>query len=174
MTRSCWRASGGTIYATSTRATKPKQPCGCTTITTSKSLALVDDKSAVQLTRYTTDRNNFKLHAAGVGDMFTPIETSLGALLLHSGVTHFLANDGKILGCSGILRSSIRSPSQSRETSLPSLVGIACSAPLLALTAPFLLPTYPAWTLTGASALSTIALGALTGWGTKVRVLLEQ
>lgn len=101
--------------------------------------------------------------------MFTPVETSIGALLLHQGTTHYLQHDGKILGCSGILRTSMQQPQVAVEsTAWPALLGIASSVPLMVLFAPSMLPVYPLWTLTTSSAMMTVALGAITGWGTKV------
>jgi uncharacterized membrane protein YedE/YeeE len=84
---------------------------------------------------------------------FTPITTTLGALLLHLSSTTLLTTTSQILGCSGLL-SSLPSPSASTT---PTLLGLFASA---------LIPIYP--TAYPPAALRTVlTAGALVGFGTK-------
>lgn len=103
--------------------------------------------------------------------MFTPIETSVGALLLHLGSMNYLKHNGKIFGCSGILRNSMQqNPSQSMDSgALVALFGTAAAYPLLAaFGSSSLLPVLPTFSPTLYSSIYVIGYGLLTGWGTKV------
>lgn len=103
--------------------------------------------------------------------MFTPIETSVGALLLHLGSMNYLKHNGKIFGCSGILRNPMQQdPSQSTDSgTLAALFGTAAAYPLLAaFGSPTLLPLLPPFSPTLYSSLYVLGYGLLTGWGTKV------
>lgn len=102
--------------------------------------------------------------------MFTPIHTSLGALLLFGGSFGLLLHNGKVFGISSLLPGCVLRPSP--EDNVPIIAGLASSPVLVSFLAPSLIPTYPdtisfssSWT----SVLSTLGLGLLVGWGTKVR-----
>jgi hypothetical protein len=100
--------------------------------------------------------------------MFTPIETSIGALLLHQATSNLLYQNGDILGASGYLRRLFSAPTKEL---LAFFTGMAASyVPLKAL-APQLITEYPAVQISSQTALVTAAIGALIGWGTKVRDL---
>lgn len=112
-------------------------------------------------------------------DMFTPVHTTLGALLLFSGSYGLLAHNGRVFGISSILRSCLLQPASWRgdDNNWPILAGLVSSPLLLALVMPSLLPSYPpdafSTAATGgmsiwAPVVRTIGLGVLTGWGTKV------
>ncbi|KAH7090414.1 YeeE/YedE family integral membrane protein-like protein [Paraphoma chrysanthemicola] len=97
--------------------------------------------------------------------MFTPVETSIGAVLLHQATSNLLYQNGDILGASGFLRRLFTAPT--KET-ISFFAGMAASyLPLNAL-APQLLTSYPAVPTTIQAALATIGVGALVGLGTKM------
>jgi hypothetical protein len=97
--------------------------------------------------------------------MFTPVETSIGAVLLHQATSNLLYQNGNILGISGLLRQVLTTPT--KET-IAFFVGMATSyLPLKAL-APQLLTSYPVMPVTVQDALVTISIGVLIGLGTKV------
>lgn len=103
--------------------------------------------------------------------MFTPIETTAGAILLHLSTTTFLFDAGAILGASGFLRRLFRNPRDEITQQTPTLwffVGIALAATFTIKFLPNAVPTYPSLGWSVASALQTTASGILTGWGTKV------
>lgn len=95
--------------------------------------------------------------------MFTPVHTSLGALLLFGASFGLLLHNGRVFGISSILRAGLRD----RENAAI-LAGLMSSPLLVSLVVPSLLPSYttsvPSWSSTA----STLGLGVLTGWGTKV------
>lgn len=97
--------------------------------------------------------------------MFTPIETSIGALLLHQATSVLLFNNGSVLGASGLLRRLLNSPSRA---TLSFFAGMALSFLPLKLLLPELIPEYPPIPSTWQTALATVGVGALIGWGTKV------
>lgn len=103
--------------------------------------------------------------------MFTPVETSIGALLLHQATSNLLYQNGNILGASGLLRQLLSAPTM--ET-LAFFAGMATSyVPLKAL-APQLITNYPSVPMTVQASLLTIGVGLLVGWGTKVsREMIE-
>jgi hypothetical protein len=97
--------------------------------------------------------------------MFTPIETSIGAVLLHQATSNLLYQNGNVLGASGLIRQLFSSPS--RET-LAFFAGMAASYLPLKSLAPQLLTSYPTAPMTLQASLATICVGALIGLGTKV------
>lgn len=103
-------------------------------------------------------------------DMFTPIETSIGALLLHQATSVLLFQNGTVLGASGYMRRFFSTPT--RET-LAFFVGMAASVLPLKLFLPELVTIYPPVPSTLQAALVTVGVGALVGWGTKVNILLR-
>ncbi|PVH99261.1 hypothetical protein DM02DRAFT_439034 [Periconia macrospinosa] len=97
--------------------------------------------------------------------MFTPVETTLGALLLQQSTSLLLHNNGLVLGCSGFVRNLFSaSPS---STTLTFLLGMASSVPVLQIFFPSLLTSYPPAPSSLEAALVTMGVGALVGWGTK-------
>ncbi|KAG9185224.1 hypothetical protein G6011_07768 [Alternaria panax] len=97
--------------------------------------------------------------------MFTPIETTIGALLLHQATSNLLYQNGDILGASGYLRRLFSAPTKEL---LAFFTGMAASyVPLKAL-APQLITEFPAAQISLQTALVTVATGALIGWGTKM------
>ncbi|KAI4712466.1 hypothetical protein J4E89_002733 [Alternaria sp. Ai002NY15] len=101
--------------------------------------------------------------------MFTPVETSIGAFLLHQATSNLLYQNGDILGLSGYLRRLFSAPTKEL---LAFFTGMAASyVPLKAL-APQLITEYPAVQTSPQSALFTLAIGALIGWGTKTTASL--
>jgi uncharacterized membrane protein YedE/YeeE len=97
--------------------------------------------------------------------MFTPVETSIGAILLHQATSNLLYQNGNILGASGFLRQLFTAPT--KET-VAFFVGMAASVLPLKTLAPQLVTSYPSVTLTLPATLATISVGALIGMGTKV------
>ena len=98
-------------------------------------------------------------------NMFTPVETTVGALLLHQATSNLLYQNGNILGLSGYLRQLLSAPTKERAAFF---AGMAASyVPLKAL-APQLITSYPVVPLSLKTAVTTAAIGALIGWGTKV------
>ncbi|RYN34849.1 hypothetical protein AA0113_g457 [Alternaria arborescens] len=97
--------------------------------------------------------------------MFTPIETTIGALLLHQATSNLLYQNGDILGASGYLRRFFSAPTKEL---LAFFTGMAASyVPLKAL-APQLITEYPALQISSQVVVATVATGALIGWGTKM------
>ncbi|KAL1792731.1 hypothetical protein ACET3X_009238 [Alternaria dauci] len=96
--------------------------------------------------------------------MFTPIETTVGALLLHQATSNLLYQNGDILGASGYLRRFFSAPTKEL---LAFFTGMAASyVPLKAL-APQLITEYPVLQISPRIVVATVAVGALVGWGTK-------
>ncbi|KAJ5622291.1 hypothetical protein N7528_005523 [Penicillium herquei] len=96
--------------------------------------------------------------------MFTPIHTSLGALLLFQGSSGLLYHNGAIFGISSLLSGSILQPSRDN---LPIIAGLVSSVIPVYLLAPSLIPIYPMAPISVASAVATFGVGVLMGWGTK-------
>ncbi|KAI5804953.1 hypothetical protein EDC01DRAFT_610399 [Geopyxis carbonaria] len=92
--------------------------------------------------------------------MFTPLPTTLGALLLHLSTTHLLTTTSQILGVSSLLRLSVLSPD---STNTPITLGLLAAAALTRLLWPSLLPHYGENTVA-----YTAAAGALVGFGTRL------
>lgn len=103
--------------------------------------------------------------------MFTPIETSVGALLLHQATSNLLYQSGSILGASELMRQLFTDPT--KET-LAFFVGMAASVLPLRTLAPQLVTSFPTATMTLQAGLFTAAVGALVGWGTKVSAHLRR
>ncbi|KAH7116838.1 YeeE/YedE family integral membrane protein [Dendryphion nanum] len=97
--------------------------------------------------------------------MFTPVETSIGALLLHQATSVLLYQNGNILGVSGYLRRLFSAPT--KET-LSFFAGMAASLLPLKIFLPELITNYPPIPSTAVAALVTIAVGVLVGYGTKM------
>lgn len=98
--------------------------------------------------------------------MFTPIETTVGAVLLHQATSNLLYQNGNILGLSGYLRRLVSAPTVEL---VAFFTGMAASYLPLKLLVPELITKYPSVPLTLQSALVTTGVAALIGWGTKVR-----
>ena len=98
--------------------------------------------------------------------MFTPIETSIGAVLLHQATSNLLFQNGTVLGLSGLLRRVMNAPTM--ET-LALFAGMAASFPLLNSLLPELVTMYPSMPITVSTTLFTTGVAALVGLGTKVR-----
>lgn len=98
--------------------------------------------------------------------MFTPVHTSLGALLLFQGSSGLLFHNGAVFGISSLLSGCIINPS---AENVPIIAGIVSSIAPVYLLAPSLFPSYPAAPNSWASLASTVGTGFLLGWGTKVR-----
>ncbi|PLN82961.1 hypothetical protein BDW42DRAFT_69673 [Aspergillus taichungensis] len=96
--------------------------------------------------------------------MFTPINTSLGALMLYQGSSGLLLHNGAVFGISSFLSGCVLNPNQDN---VPVIAGIVSSLAPVYLFAPSLLPSYPASPATLASLASTVGTGFLLGWGTK-------
>ncbi|KAF2712166.1 YeeE/YedE family integral membrane protein-like protein [Pleomassaria siparia CBS 279.74] len=96
--------------------------------------------------------------------MFTPIETSIGALLLHQATSVLLFQNGTVLGASGYIRRLFSTPTRG---TLAFFAGMAASILPLRAFLPELLTTYPAVPSTLQAALVTVGVGAFVGWGTK-------
>ncbi|GAM36880.1 YeeE/YedE family integral membrane protein [Talaromyces pinophilus] len=119
--------------------------------------------------------------------MFTPIHTTLGALLLFSGSFGLLVHNGRVFGISSILRTCLLDPGLllrshcnkkqenepteevQEDENFPTLAGLITSPFLVKVLVPSLLPAYPeaGSTTIWVSAAATVGLGFLTGWGTK-------
>lgn len=98
--------------------------------------------------------------------MFTPVETSIGALLLHQATSNLLYQNGSILGLSGLLRRLMTAPT---VEVVGFFAGMAASYPLLGCLVPELVTRFPSVSITPQSILFTTSVAALIGWGTKVR-----
>lgn len=100
--------------------------------------------------------------------MFTPVHTSLGALLLFQGSSGLLYHNGAVFGISSLLSGSVFNPNQDN---VPIIAGLVSSILPVYFLAPSLIPSYPAAPHTLTSAVATLGVGMLLGWGTKVREL---
>lgn len=96
--------------------------------------------------------------------MFTPVEATIGALLLSQATTTLLLNNGRILGASSLIAGSVSAPGLNN---IPILAGIGLSAGFVTFFVPWLLPNYDnvveifgSWTW--------ILSGLVVGMGTKV------
>ncbi|KAL4984042.1 hypothetical protein BDW68DRAFT_190819 [Aspergillus falconensis] len=96
--------------------------------------------------------------------MFTPIHTSLGALLLYQSSSSLLLHNGSVFGVSSLLSGVMLSPSRDN---VPVIAGLLSSVVPIYLFMPSLLPTYPAASSSWASLFTTVGTGFLLGWGTK-------
>lgn len=100
--------------------------------------------------------------------MFTPVNTSLGALLLFEGSSGLLFHNGAVFGISSLVSGCVFNPSRDN---VPIVLGMVSSILPVYLLAPSLLPSYPLPPQTLASAATTMGVGFLLGWGTKVRTM---
>ncbi|CDM26658.1 hypothetical protein DTO013E5_4642 [Penicillium roqueforti] len=96
--------------------------------------------------------------------MFTPIHTTLGALLLFHGSSGLLIHNGAVFGISSLLSGCAFNPSRDN---VPIIAGLVSSIVPVYLLAPSLIPNYPASPHSWASAAATLGVGFLLGWGTK-------
>ncbi|KAL4796803.1 hypothetical protein BDV19DRAFT_387998 [Aspergillus venezuelensis] len=96
--------------------------------------------------------------------MFTPVHTSLGALLLYQSSSSLLLHNGSVFGISSLLSGVMLNPNRDN---VPIIAGLLSSVLPIYLFMPSLLPTYPAAPSSWASLLSTVGTGFLLGWGTK-------
>ncbi|KAF1999072.1 YeeE/YedE family integral membrane protein-like protein [Amniculicola lignicola CBS 123094] len=96
--------------------------------------------------------------------MFTPIETSIGAFLLHQGSSTLLFQNGAVMGASGYMRKIVSSPTRG---TLAFFAGMALSFLPLKVFLPELATVYPPVPTTWPAAIVTAVVGALVGWGTK-------
>jgi hypothetical protein len=97
--------------------------------------------------------------------MFTPIESSVGAILIWQSTSVLLYNNGTVLGLSGLLHRIFNAPTLTTTLffagMLSSLIPLRVFLPELLL--------YPTITWDQTTALTTALAGLLIGWGTKVR-----
>lgn len=98
--------------------------------------------------------------------MFTPVETSIGAFLLHEATSVLLFQNGNVLGASGFLRQMFSGPTKG---TISFFAGMTLSLLPLKAFLPELVIQYPSAPNTLQAALLTVGIGALVGWGTKVR-----
>ncbi|KAJ8114367.1 hypothetical protein OPT61_g3742 [Boeremia exigua] len=96
--------------------------------------------------------------------MFTPVETSIGAVLLHQATSNLLYQNGNILGLSGLLRRVMNAPT---VEVVALFTGMAVSFPVLGSLTPELMTRYPSMPITAQTVLFTTGVAALSGWGTK-------
>ncbi|DAA75859.1 TPA_exp: Uncharacterized protein A8136_1230 [Trichophyton benhamiae CBS 112371] len=95
---------------------------------------------------------------------FTPINTSLGALLLYQGSYGLLQNNGRVFGISSLLSGCVGNPN---TQNVPVILGMVSSIVPVYLLAPSLLPPYATPPATWGAALALAGIGFLVGWGTK-------
>ncbi|KGO75678.1 protein of unknown function DUF4341 [Penicillium italicum] len=88
--------------------------------------------------------------------MFTPIHTTLGALLLFHGSSGLLIHNGAVFGISSLLSGCAFNPSRDN---VPIIAGLVSSIVPVYLLAPSLIPDYPAPPHSWASAAATVANG---------------
>ncbi|KAJ5333587.1 uncharacterized protein N7506_007370 [Penicillium brevicompactum] len=96
--------------------------------------------------------------------MFTPFHTSLGALLLYQGSSGLLYHNGAVFGISSLLSGCAFNPNRDN---LPIIAGLLSGLVPVYLFAPSLIPSYAAPPDSWASAVATLGVGFLLGWGTK-------
>ncbi|KAI9930995.1 hypothetical protein ASPWEDRAFT_102345 [Aspergillus wentii DTO 134E9] len=96
--------------------------------------------------------------------MFTPLHTSLGALLLFQGSSSLLIHNGAVFGISSLLSGCVFNPNRDN---VPIIAGLVSSVVPVYLFTPSLIPAYPPAPTSLASVASTIGVGFLLGWGTK-------
>ncbi|KAJ5659343.1 hypothetical protein N7507_005794 [Penicillium longicatenatum] len=96
--------------------------------------------------------------------MFTPIHTTLGALLLYQGSSGLLFHNGAVFGISSLVSGSILHPS---KDNVPIVAGLVSSIVPVWMMAPSLIPNYPITPNSLTSVAATFGVGVLLGWGTK-------
>ena len=105
--------------------------------------------------------------------MFTPIQTTAGAILLHLATTILLFDTGAILGASGFLRRLLLNPRKEVTTNSSTtwfFAGTALASAFLVKLLPSVVPKYPNVEWEPSTVLQAVLGGLLTGWGTKVSV----
>ncbi|OQD82627.1 hypothetical protein PENANT_c020G03473 [Penicillium antarcticum] len=88
--------------------------------------------------------------------MFTPVHTTVGALLLFQGSSGLLLHNGAVFGISSLLSGIAFNPSRDN---LPIIAGLVSSIVPVYLFAPSLIPNYPAAPQSLASAAATLGNG---------------
>ncbi|KAE8152633.1 hypothetical protein BDV25DRAFT_60031 [Aspergillus avenaceus] len=96
--------------------------------------------------------------------MFTPVHTSLGAILLFQSSSGLLLHNGAVFGISSLLSGCVFNPSRDN---VPIIAGLLSSVIPIYLFVPSLIPLYPLAPTSWASVASTFGTGFLLGWGTK-------
>ncbi|KAE8394674.1 hypothetical protein BDV23DRAFT_135037 [Aspergillus alliaceus] len=96
--------------------------------------------------------------------MFTPVHTSLGALLLFQSSSGLLLHNGAVFGISSLLSGSVFRPSWDN---IPIVAGLLSSVIPVSLFVPSLIPLYPPAPSSWTSVATTLATGFLLGWGTR-------
>ncbi|PYH93559.1 hypothetical protein BO71DRAFT_420006 [Aspergillus ellipticus CBS 707.79] len=96
--------------------------------------------------------------------MFTPVHTSLGALLLYQASSGLLLHNGSVLGISSLLSGCVFNPS---PDNVSIIAGLVSSVVPVALFMPSLIPSYPPAPSSLISLISTLSTGFMLGWGTK-------
>lgn len=97
--------------------------------------------------------------------MFTPVHTSLGALLLFQGSSGLLFHNGAVFGISSLLSGCAFNPNRDN---VPVIAGLVSGLLPVYLFAPSLIPSYSAPPESWVSVVATLGVGFLLGWGTKV------
>ena len=97
--------------------------------------------------------------------MFTPVHTSLGALLLYLASSSLLLHNGAVFGISSLLAGCVFSPN---AENVPIVAGLVSSLFPVGLFAPSLIPLYSAAPTSFMSFAPTMGIGYCIGWGTKV------
>lgn len=97
--------------------------------------------------------------------MYTPIHTSLGALLLYEASSGLLFHNGAVFGVSSLLSGSVFNPNRDN---IAIVAGMACSVVPAYLFASSLIPTYPSAPYCWTSLTLVVMTAFLTGWGTRV------
>ncbi|KIW01211.1 uncharacterized protein PV09_07258 [Verruconis gallopava] len=100
--------------------------------------------------------------------MFTPFETTAGALLLHLATTTLLFDAGAILGASGLLRRLLRNPKDEISQSPTGWFfgGMIAAVGVVALMLPQALPR-GSFEINALNVFKALVSGSLIGWGTK-------
>jgi uncharacterized protein len=103
-------------------------------------------------------------HSLTLAEMFTPIETSIGALLIHLAVSTLLLNNGDILSFTAILGRDMGTWKRLENVAilLGMVVSILGAKAFIPTLAPSFVPDLK-MTTTG-----LVAAGVFVGWGTRV------
>ncbi|KAL4890994.1 hypothetical protein BDV59DRAFT_76300 [Aspergillus ambiguus] len=96
--------------------------------------------------------------------MFTPVHTSLGALMLFQGSSGLLFHNGAVFGISSLLSGCVFNPNRGN---VPIIAGLISSVAPIYLFIPSLIPSYPPPPASLTSFATTVGTGFLLGWGTK-------
>lgn len=106
-----------------------------------------------------------------VPGMFTPVNTTLGSLLLFQGSSGLLIHNGAVFGISSLISGSVLNPN---SDNVPIIAGLISSVIPVYFLVPSLIPHYPQFPDSLYSVAATLVVGFLLGWGTKVRHMLMQ